>query len=162
ASMILLVLIAFDATPRITLVCSMVAMLGWIVFAKRLGHYAGRSVPEPHVAWRIARAMMTPSAYAPAFATKNIETRETPLSRVYLLDDDVLKVKKPVHFGGFFDLRSLAQREAACAAEVKLNQRFAPGVYKGIVPIVRRDGRFAVGGEGNIVEWAVHMTRLRD
>jgi aminoglycoside phosphotransferase family enzyme/predicted kinase len=162
ASMILLVLIAFDATPRITLVCSMVAMAGWIVFAKRLGHYAGRSVPEPHAAARIARALSVPSAYEPAFATKAVDARETPLSRVYLLDDDVLKVKKPVNLGGFFDLRSLAQREAACAAEVKLNQRFAPGVYKGVVPIVRTDGRFIVGGEGNIVEYAVHMKRLHD
>ena len=162
ASMILLVLIAFDATPRITLVCSMVAMVGWIVFAKRLGHYAGRSTPEPHAAARLARALSVPAAYEPTFTTKNVDARETPLSRVYLLDDVVLKVKKPVNLGGFFDLRSLAQREAACAAEVKLNQRFAPGVYKGVVPIVKRDGRYAVGGEGNVVEYAVHMTRLRD
>ncbi|HEX4517034.1 MAG TPA: Npt1/Npt2 family nucleotide transporter, partial [Polyangiaceae bacterium] len=122
ASMILLVLIAFDATPRITLVCSMFAMLGWIVFARRLGHYAGRAVPEPHAAAKIARALAVPAAFEPVFATKTVEARETPLSRVYLLDDDVLKVKKPVNLGGFFDLRSLAQREAACVAEVKLNQ----------------------------------------
>ena len=162
ASMILLVLIAFDATPRITLVCSMFAMVGWIVFAKRLGHYAGRSMPEPHAAAKVARALAVRSAFEPAFQTKAVEARETPLSRVYLLDDDVLKVKKPVNLGGFFDLRSLAQREAACVAEVKLNQRFAPDVYKGVVPIVRRDGRLVVGGEGDIVEYAVHMTRLRD
>ena len=162
ASIILLVLIAFDASPRVTFVCSMVAMLAWIAFAKRLGHYAGRAVPEPHSAVRIARALMTPAAYEPAFPTKTVEARETPLSRVYLLDGDVLKVKKPMNFGGFFDLRLLPQREAACAAEVKLNQRFAPGVYKGVVPVVRRDGRIAVGGEGSVVEWAVHMKRLRD
>ncbi len=162
ASVMLLVLIAFDATPRITLVCSMFAMVGWIGFAKRLGHYAGRSMPEPHAAAKVARALAVRSAFEPAFQTKAVEARETPLSRVYLLDDDVLKVKKPVNLGGFFDLRSLAQREAACVAEVKLNQRFAPDVYKGVVPIVRRDGRLVVGGEGDIVEYAVHMTRLRD
>jgi aminoglycoside phosphotransferase family enzyme/ATP/ADP translocase/predicted kinase len=162
ASMILLVLIAFDATPRVTLVCSMVAMFGWIVFAKRLGHYAGRAVPEPHAAAKVARALAVPAAYEAAFETNAVEARETPLSRVYLLDDDVLKVKKPVNLGGFFDLRSLAQRQAACNAEVKLNQRFAPDVYKGVVPIVRQGGRLVVGGEGDPIEYAVHMKRLRD
>jgi hypothetical protein len=35
-------------------------------------------------------------------------------------------------------------------------------VYKGVVPIVRRDGRLVVGGEGSPIEYAVHMRRLRD
>jgi aminoglycoside phosphotransferase family enzyme len=160
--MLLLVLIAFEATPRVTLIMSMFALLIWIVFAKRLGHYAGRSVSEPHVAARVARSLRMPAAYAPAIETKTVEVHETHLSRVYLLDDDVLKVKKPVNIGGFFDLRTLAHREAACQAEVKLNQRFAPGVYLGVVPIMRRGSAYAVGGEGTVVEYAVHMKRLRD
>ena len=162
ASMLLLVLIAFDATLRIPLVMSMVSMVAWIVFAKRLGHYAGRSVPEPHAAAKIARALLEPAAYAPALSTSAVGVRETHLSRVYLLDGDVLKVKKPVNLGGFFDLRSLEQRQAACAAEVTLNRRFAPGVYHGVVPIVRRDGGYGVGGEGIVADYAVHMKRLRD
>ncbi len=89
------------------------------------------------------------------------EVRETHVSGVFLTRDEVFKVKKPVSLG-FLDFRSIEQRKAACEAEVQLNARLAPDVYRGVVPVVLEGGVHRLGGEGEIVDWAVHMRRLRD
>ena len=84
------------------------------------------------------------------------------MSWVFLGEHDVYKVKKPVSLG-FLDFRTSGQRKAACEAEVTLNARLAPGVYLGVVPVMRRvDGLLAFGGEGTLVDWAVHMRRMPD
>ena len=50
---------------------------------------------------------------------------------------------------------------APSAREVEVNRPHAPGIYLGAVPIVRRDrGRLGLGGEGRIIDWAVHMRRF--
>lgn len=106
----------------------------------------------------------------------------THLSLVLLLPSRVYKVKKPVDFG-FVDFSTLYKRFQACYAEVQLNQRLAPSVYAGVVPIsMRRDTReisvrcddfwtpekndkldyWLSDDLGEIVEWAVHMVRLPD
>jgi aminoglycoside phosphotransferase family enzyme/predicted kinase len=88
--------------------------------------------------------------------------RETHISWVFLGQDDVYKVKKPVALG-FLDFSTLELREEYCEREVALNQRLAPGVYLGVVAIVRDPaGVHRIGGEGEPVEWAVHMRRLQD
>src|ERR1700690_273060 len=97
-----------------------------------------------------------------ALRPKKIDLAETHISLVFLVDGDVFKVKKPVDLG-FVDFRSIKQRKTACDAEVALNARLAPEVYRGVVPIRRgADGRLVVGGEGPIVDWAVHMVRLSE
>ena len=45
---------------------------------------------------------------------------------------------------------------------MRLNRRLAPAVYLGVVPVSRRDEAVQVGGDGEVVEWAVKMTRLPD
>ena len=97
-----------------------------------------------------------------ALRPKKVDLAETHISLVFLVDGDVFKVKKPVDLG-FVDFRSIKQRKTACDAEVALNARLAPEVYRGVVPIRRgADGRLVVGGEGPIVDWAVHMVRLSE
>ncbi|HEY3820307.1 MAG TPA: AAA family ATPase [Polyangiaceae bacterium] len=87
---------------------------------------------------------------------------ETHISRVYLLDHDVFKIKRPVDMG-FLDFTTLDRREAACRAEVLLNARLAPDVYRGVVPVRRgQGGGLSLDGEGPVVDWAVHMRRLPD
>jgi hypothetical protein len=106
--------------------------------------------------------LVRPAAYAPGLAEGGVEVAETHISLVFLLDRDVFKVKKPVDLG-FLDFRTLTQRKTACEAEVRLNARLAPEVYLGVVPVRRgRDGHARIGGEGSIVDWAVHMKRLPD
>jgi len=84
---------------------------------------------------------------------------QTHASAVVLAGDDVYKLKKPVDFG-FLDYSTLARRKVMCEAEVALNRRLAPSVYLGVVPITERSGRAVLGGEGEPIEYAVHMRRL--
>jgi aminoglycoside phosphotransferase family enzyme/predicted kinase len=88
------------------------------------------------------------------------ECIETHISWVFLRPNEVFKLKKPVDFG-FLNFTDAASRRAACEAEVELNSRLAPGVYRGVLP-VRRDGAGAhrVNGDGEIVDHVVHMERL--
>ena len=86
---------------------------------------------------------------------------ETHISWVFLGECDVYKVKKPVNLG-FLDFTTLEARKADCEVEVDLNRRLAPRTYLGVVPITRgADGRVNVDGDGEAIEWAVHMRRLR-
>ncbi len=110
---------------------------------------------------RLQDDLQLPSAYAdPCPGT--VDLRETHISWVFLTDAEVYKVKKPVELG-FLDFRSLEHRRVACEAEVRLNARLAPDVYLGVVPVCRgRDGLHRIGGEGELVDWAVRMRRLPD
>ncbi|HEY1697615.1 MAG TPA: AAA family ATPase [Polyangiaceae bacterium] len=101
------------------------------------------------------------SAYGP-HAASEVQLVETHISWVFLVGDDVYKVKKPVDLG-FLDFHTTEARKAACHAEVTLNARLAPGVYLGVVPIRRGpDGVHRIEGPGDTVDWAVHMARLPD
>jgi len=87
---------------------------------------------------------------------------ETHISRVFPGPDRVWKVKKPVRLS-FLDFSALADRERFCRRELALNAPHAPGLYRGVVPVVRRpDGALALGAEGEVVEWAVEMARIPD
>src|SRR3990170_5710773 len=91
---------------------------------------------------------------------RSIELVQTHISYVFLVDDQVYKLKKAVNLG-FVDFGTLAKRKAACEAEVRLNRRGCPGgVYIGVEPVTRRDGQYYVGGAGEIVDYVVHMKRL--
>lgn len=90
------------------------------------------------------------------------ELRETHISWVFLDDERALKVKKPVALG-FLDFSTLRARRAACEAELSLNRRLAPDVYRRLVPVTcDATGRHALDGEGAVVDWAVEMRRLSD
>ena len=85
---------------------------------------------------------------------------ETHISRVFLGPDTAWKLKKPVRLS-FLDFSSLAAREAFCRRELALNAPAAPGLYRDVVPVVRRsDGSLALGGKGEVVDWVVRMARI--
>ena len=89
-----------------------------------------------------------------------IELRETHASCVYLTDQKVYKIKKPVNLG-FLDFSTLERRHHFCQQEILLNRRFAPNTYLGVVPIRLHHGQLFVDGkEGEIIEYAVVMRRL--
>jgi aminoglycoside phosphotransferase family enzyme/predicted kinase len=92
-------------------------------------------------------------------AEGNIEVHQTHISVVFLAGNSAWKIKKPVQFD-FLDFSTLERRRHFCAEEVRLNRRQAPDVYLGVVPITRDGDGIRVGGEGKVVEWAVHMRRL--
>jgi uncharacterized protein len=106
--------------------------------------------------------LLRPEAYAALRAgqPESVTLIETHISWVFLVGGDVFKVKKPVNLG-FVDFGTIERRKAACDAEVLLNGRLAPDVYRGVVAIRRGDdGRCVIGGRGALVDWAVHMVRL--
>ncbi len=88
------------------------------------------------------------------------EVVQTHISVVFLAGRRAIKVKKPVRLWGFLDYGTVEQRRAMCALEVELNQRLAPDIYTGVVPITRDAGGLRVQGEGDVVEYAVEMVRL--
>jgi len=98
-----------------------------------------------------------PEVYPSAVGT--VVLRETHMSWVFLAGDEAYKLKKPVRFA-YLDFSSLARREAACRAELTLNRRLAPDVYKAVAPLVRSRQGLAIGGPGEVVEWLVVMRRL--
>jgi len=90
------------------------------------------------------------------------DLRETHISWVFLDDAHAYKVKKPVALG-FLDFTTLEARRIACEAELSLNRRLAPDVYRRLVPITRdAAGVHHLDGDGAPVEWAVEMRRLDD
>lgn len=79
---------------------------------------------------------------------------------VVLAGADVYKMKRAVRLP-FMDLSTLEKRRIACSREVEVNAGFAPGLYRGVVPVTRRpDGGLGLGGEGDVIEWLVHMRRF--
>jgi uncharacterized protein len=84
---------------------------------------------------------------------------DTANAVVFLAGNDVYKLKRAVKFP-FMDLSTLEKRRDACEAEIAVNRPLAPAVYLSALPIVRQGETFAIGGDGQIVEWAVHMRRF--
>jgi uncharacterized protein len=84
---------------------------------------------------------------------------DTHAASVFLANDRAYKVKRAVRFP-FLDYSTLPKRKAACEAELAVNRPFAPQIYLGVVPITRADGRLALDGDGEPVEWAVEMRRF--
>ena len=105
--------------------------------------------------------LLRPAAY-PTPHPEHVELRETHISRVFLTEGEVFKVKKPVRFS-FLDFTTLEARRRACEAELLLNTRLAAGTYLGLVPVrIDAEGRHHFGPDGDVVDWAVHMMRLPD
>jgi uncharacterized protein len=94
-------------------------------------------------------------------ANADVIHRETHMSWIFLADDTVYKLKKPVRFP-YLDFSTLARREVACRAELALNRRLASDVYLGIVPLVATRLGLSIGGSGTIVDWLVVMRRLEE
>lgn len=94
-------------------------------------------------------------------AGARVEIVQTHVSVVFLLEDEVYKLKKPVDLE-FLDYSSLHRRKHFCQLEVELNRRLAPDVYLGTLPVVQTDEGVRVGAEGPAIDWVVHMRRLPD
>jgi len=81
---------------------------------------------------RLAAGLLDPAAYPhPAGPIRLVETH---ISRVFLTGPFAYKVKKPVRLE-FLDFSTLERRRHFCAEEVRVNRRFAPGLYVDVVPI---------------------------
>lgn len=91
--------------------------------------------------------------------TGPIGCRETHMSWLFSTADQVYKLKKPVRFP-YLDFSSLQRRHAACNAELVLNRRLAPDVYRDLAPLTCQGNTLRIGGPGEIIDWLVVMRRL--
>lgn len=89
-----------------------------------------------------------------------VETKETHMSWVFLVDGIAYKLKKPVE-NLLFDFRTIEARLKNCREELRLNRRLAPGIYLGIIPLtINRAGKLQLERRGKIVDWLVKMRRI--
>src|SRR5690349_19730052 len=93
----------------------------------------------------LARALLSPECYP--HAVDGVELHETHISRVFLAGAFAYKLKKPVALG-FLDFSTLEARRHYCEEELRLNRRFAPALYMGVVEIRGPAATPRIGGSG--------------
>jgi hypothetical protein len=101
---------------------------------------------------RLVRAL----AAALARGAEPVHHIETHISHVLLAGGHAYKIKKALA-NPFLDQSTLARRRAACAAELRLNRRLAPGLYLDVVPITGTHDAPSIDGDGPLLEVAVKM-----
>ncbi|MFC3079942.1 AAA family ATPase [Phenylobacterium terrae] len=85
---------------------------------------------------------------------------ETSCARVFLNGPQALKVKRRLDLG-FLDFTTLEKRRWAVERELAFNQATAPDIYRAVRRITREaDGRLAVDGAGEVVDYALEMRRF--
>jgi len=100
--------------------------------------------------------LAAPSAYG----TSTVDRIDTHSAIVFLAGERAYKLKRAVRFG-YLDFSTVERRRAMCEAEVVLNRRTAPAIYRGVVPITRElGGALALGGSGLPIDWVVEMNRF--
>jgi hypothetical protein len=95
-------------------------------------------------------------AYGLAGPVKRIDTQG---AAVFLAGEDVYKVRRAIRLP-FLDFSTLEKRRAACEAEIEVNRENAPRIYLDVVAVTRQGDALAIGGAGEVVEWATHMRRF--
>jgi aminoglycoside phosphotransferase family enzyme/predicted kinase len=89
-----------------------------------------------------------------------VERIDTHASIVFLAGARAYKLKRAVRFD-YLDFSTSERRRSLCEAEVRLNRRTAPTLYRGVVAVTRQDdGLHGLAGNGSPVEWLVEMNRF--
>ena len=94
--------------------------------------------------------------------TRQVRLVQTHISLVFVADEFVYKVKKPVNFG-FLDFTTFEKRAFYCRQELDLNRRLAKDVYLSVLPIRFNGKTYSLRSrKGEIVEHAVKMKRISE
>jgi hypothetical protein len=89
-----------------------------------------------------------------------VERITTHAAHVFLVGKNAYKMKRAVRYS-FLDFTTLDRRRRTLEAELELNRRTAPVLYRRLVPVTRADGdRLALAGSGEPVEWLLEMARF--
>jgi uncharacterized protein len=81
---------------------------------------------------------------------------DTPISHIFIAGPRTYKLKRAVT-RNFVDYSTLEKRKVLCEREIEVNTGSAPGLYKGVVPIVRTSSGIRIGGHGEAVDYVVEM-----
>ena len=106
---------------------------------------------------QVVDALMEPQAYEDP--PGHIEILQTHISFVFLIENLVYKIKKPVNFG-FLDFSTLEKRHIFCKKELELNRRLCGDMYIEVASINRKGKVIKIKGEGETVEYALKMKRM--
>lgn len=105
---------------------------------------------------RVVAFLGAPATHAGAA----VERIDTHASIVFLAGDRAWKLKRAVRYD-YLDFSTADRRHAMCEAEVRVNRRTAPHLYRGVVAVTQQsDGTLAIGGSGTPVDWLVEMARF--
>jgi hypothetical protein len=107
----------------------------------------------------IVEFLKNPAVYPDT--TESISFVQTHHSWVFIGDEFVYKLKKPVNLG-FLDFTTPEKRRFYVGEELRLNKRFSPDVYLEVVPISVKDGSYVIGDSSNIAETALKMKRVNE
>jgi aminoglycoside phosphotransferase family enzyme/predicted kinase len=100
--------------------------------------------------------LMSPSTHGGS----PVERIETHASIVFLAGNRAWKLKRAVRYD-YLDFSTIERRKAMCEAEVRINRRAAPELYRGVMAVTRQpDGSLALGGPHAPIEWLVEMVRF--
>ena len=89
-----------------------------------------------------------------------VERIDTHASMVFLAGARAWKLKRAVRYD-YLDYSTADRRRAMCEAEVRINRRTAPALYRGVTAVTRQaDGSLTIGGAGTPVDWLVEMARF--
>ncbi|MEZ5930936.1 MAG: AAA family ATPase [Alphaproteobacteria bacterium] len=85
---------------------------------------------------------------------------DTHAAVVFLIGDRAYKLKRAVRYS-FLDFSTIERRHDVLEAELRLNRRTAPTLYRRLIPITRdAAGVLALEGEGEVVDWLLEMQRF--
>ena len=103
-----------------------------------------------------------------SFMSTKGELIQTHISWVFVGDEYVYKVKKPVNFG-FLDFSNLDKRKFFINEELRLNKRLCPKIYLDVSALIEKNGSFclknsddAIPEGAKVIEWVLRMKRLPD
>ena len=112
-----------------------------------------------------AKLKFLQSANAYGTVKQEIECIETHMSWVFLVGEQVFKLKKSLRLP-YLDFTSLRAREFYCREELRLNARLAPDIYMDLMAVQHCAKGYALVPESRliagakIVDWLVRMRRL--
>jgi aminoglycoside phosphotransferase family enzyme/predicted kinase len=89
-----------------------------------------------------------------------VERIETHASIVFLIGELAIKLKRSVRFT-YLDYSTVEFRRRFCEAELRLNRRTAPDLYRCVRAVTREaDGALAFDGGGEALDWVIEMRRF--
>jgi aminoglycoside phosphotransferase family enzyme len=81
------------------------------------------------------------------------------ISDVITIGDRAYKMKRPLH-SKYVRYETCELRHRFCLDEVRLNRKFWPELYRGVVPVTATDEGVEFDGRGPVVDWVVEMSRF--
>ena len=91
---------------------------------------------------------------------ETVQRIDTHASIVFLAGPRALKLKRAVKYD-YLDFSTPDLRRRFCEAELRINWRIAPALYRRVIPVVRtQTGALALEGDGTPVDWVVEMARF--